>query len=122
VRRLRRGEWLAAAGGVALLALLWAPWYDDADAWSAFSVLDVLLAILALLGIVTAFLQATRRSPALPVAADVIASTVGLIAVIALAVRVLFPPGDGSRAWGLAAGFVSCLAVFAGAWLALRDE
>jgi hypothetical protein len=122
VRRLRRGEWLAAGGGVALLAVLWAPWYDDADAWSAFAVLDVLLALLALLGIATAVLQATRRSPALPVAADVIASTVGLIALIAVAVRVLFPPGDGSRAWGLAAGFVSCLAVCAGSWLALRDE
>ena len=78
--------------------------------------------LLVLLGIATAVLQATRRSPALPVAADVIASTVGLIAVIALALRVLFPPGDGGRSWGLAAGFVSCLAVCAGAWLALRDE
>ena len=46
VRRLRRGEWLAAAGGVALLAVLWAPWYDDANAWRAFAVLDVLLALL----------------------------------------------------------------------------
>jgi hypothetical protein len=35
---------------------------------------------------------------------------------------VLDPPGAGARAWGAAAGFVSCLAVFAGAWLAMRDE
>jgi hypothetical protein len=122
VRRLRRGEWLAAAGGVALLAVMWVPWYDDANAWSAFTVLDLLLALVALLGIAAAVLQATRRSPALPVAADVIGSVVGLLVLLALLFRVLDPPGDSSRAWGLAAGFVSCLAVFAGAWLALRDE
>jgi hypothetical protein len=122
VRRLRRGEWLAAAGGLALLGFMWAPWYGDANAWSAFAVVDVLLALAALAGIATAVLQATRRSPALPVFADVIASVIGLVALLVLVFRVLDPPGAGARAWGAAAGFVSCLAVFAGAWLAMRDE
>jgi hypothetical protein len=118
--RLRLGEWLCGAGGVALIAFMFAPWYDDANAWNAFTVLDVLLALVALLGIAAAVLQATRRSPALPVLVDVIGSAVGLIAVIWLLVRVIAAPGD--RAWGLAAGFVSCLVLVAGVWLAMRTE
>jgi hypothetical protein len=122
MRRLRRGEWLAAAGGLALLGFMWAPWYGDANAWSAFAVVDVLLALAAVAGISTAVLQATRRSPALSVFADVIASTIGLLALLVLVFRVLDPPEAGARAWGAAAGFVSCLVLVAGAWLAMRDE
>jgi hypothetical protein len=120
MRRLRSGEWLAAAGGLALLAVMWAPWYDDANAWAAFAVVDVFLAVAALAGIALAVLQATRRSPALPVFADVVGTVIAFVALVLLVVRVIDAPGE--RAWGLAVGFVSCLAVLAGAWLAMRTE
>jgi hypothetical protein len=120
MRRLRPGEWLAAAGGLALLAVMFAPWYGDDSAWASFVVTDVVLALAALLGIAIAVLQATRRSPALPVFADVVGTVVAFVAFVLLLVRVIDAPGE--RAWGLAAGFVSCLAVLAGAWLAMRTE
>src|SRR5258708_880062 len=109
MRRLRPGEWLAAAGGLALLAVMWAPWYGDANAWTSFAVIDLVLALAALLGIAIAVLQATRRSSALPVFADVIGTVIGFVALVALVVRVIDAPGE--RAWGLFAGFASCLAV-----------
>jgi hypothetical protein len=120
MQRLRLGEVIAGAGGVALLAVMFAPWFDDTDAWGSFAVTDVVLAIAALLGIALAVLQATRPSPAWPVFADVIGTVVGFIALILLLIGLLDPPAD--RAWGVFAGFVSCLAVLVGAWLAMRTE
>jgi hypothetical protein len=120
MQRLRLGEVLAGAGGVALLALMWAPWYDDTNAWGAFAVIDVVLALAALLGIAAAVLQATRQSPAWPVFVDVIGTVVAFVAVVLVVIRLLDAPGP--RAWGVFAGFVSCLALLAGVWLAMRTE
>jgi hypothetical protein len=120
MQRLRLGELIAGAGGVALLAVMWAPWFDDKNAWGSFVVTDVVLAVAALLGIALAVLQATRTSPAWPVVADVIGTVVGFIALVLLLIRLLDPPAD--RAWGAFIGFVSCLAVLVGAWLAMRTE
>lgn len=122
MRRLRRGEWLAAVGGVALLALMWAPWYGDANAWEAFAVVDVVLALAALSGIAAAFLQATRRSPAMPIAADVLGSVVCLLALLLLVIRTLDPPGSADRAWGVFAGLAACAVLTAGVCLAMHDE
>ena len=120
MHRLRLGEVIAAAGGVALLGLMWAPWFGEANAWTAFAAIDVVLALAALLGIATAVLQATRESPAWPVFADVIGTVVAFVAFLLVVIRLLDAPGE--RAWGLFAGFVSCLAVLVGAWLAMRTE
>jgi uncharacterized membrane protein len=139
MRRLRPGELLAAAGGVALLALLWAPWYEagaevqfgtgrievasDLSAWTAFDVADVFLAVTALLAIATAVLQATRRSPALPVAASVLTATLGVLATLVVLFRLIVVPEDGlDRSYGVFAGFVSALALTAGGWLSMREE
>jgi hypothetical protein len=120
MQRLRLGEVVAAAGGVALLGLMWAPWYKGTNAWGAFAVIDVVLAVAALLGIATAVLQATRSSPAWPVFVDVTGTVVAFVAVVLVVIRLLDAPGP--RAWGVFAGFVSCLAVLVGAWLAIRTE
>ena len=59
--RLRDGEWIAGAGGVALLAAMFLHWYGagpfELTAWQAFDVLDVVLALLALVPL------APRRHP-----------------------------------------------------------
>jgi hypothetical protein len=120
MQRLRLGEVVAAAGGMALLGLMWAPWYEGTNAWGAFAVIDVVLAVAALLGIAAAVLQATRKSPAWPVFVDVIGTVVAFVAVVLVVIRLLDAPGP--RAWGVFAGFVSCLAVLVGVWLALRTE
>jgi hypothetical protein len=120
MQRLRIGEVLAGAGGLALLGLMWEPWYEGTNAWGAFAVIDVVLALAALLGIAAAVLQATRESPAWPVFVDVVGTAVAFVAVVLVAIRLLDAPGP--RAWGVIAGFVSCLAVLVGAWLAMRTE
>ena len=68
LRRLRAGEWLAAAGGIAMLVALALPWYEadagDVSGYEVFTVVDILLVLVAAVGLVLASLQGTRTSPA----------------------------------------------------------
>jgi hypothetical protein len=120
MRRLRAGELIAAAGGLALLALLWAPWIGEASAWEAFAVTDLVLILAAGLALATAVLQATRRSPALPVAASVLTVVAGLLATLLVIAGLVGSSGD--RAWGSFAGLAAVAAVAAGGWLSMRRE
>jgi hypothetical protein len=109
VTRLRAGEWLAAAGGVALLVALFLDWDGGPGA-----VLAVLLTALAVLALALAVLQATRTSPSKPVAAGVLTATFGPIGVL----LVLLNLGGGGALVALAA----TIAIAAGGWLSIRAE
>ena len=107
--RLRPGELIAAAGGVALLVVMFLDWYAvggttsvggsdvrislGLTAWEAFGITDILLALAALIAIGLAVITAARRSPALPVAASVITSTTGILATLLVLYRILNQPG-----------------------------
>jgi hypothetical protein len=127
--RMRSGEALAAAGGLALLVVMFLGWYatDGAtlSAWEAFSVTDVLLALLALLGLGIALAQVTQRAPALPVGLGVVASALSLVVLLVLLYRILNEPGPDdlvdvrAGAW---LGVLGVLLVFAGAWRSVSDE
>jgi hypothetical protein len=107
--RLRAGELLAGAGGLALLVAMIVPWYDglhlsvrlgsfyfphtSQDAWNAFTVLDVYLAIVALSALWLLYAQATRRSPALPVSLGVVVTVMAAVAALLVLWRILDPPG-----------------------------
>ena len=104
MRRLRAGEWLAAAGGIALLVALLLEWDGS-------TVVAVLLAGLAVLALGLAVLQATQASPAKPVGAGVLAVAFGFIGVLLVLVA------------GLAPGaLLSTIAITVGAWLSIAAE
>ena len=139
--RLRQGDLVAGIGGVALLVVMFLDWYSaggsatfqgqDIDisigfnAWQAFSITDMILALTALSGIAVAVLTASRRSPALPVAASVITSTLGALATLLVFYRILNQPGPNDLVevkFGAFLGFLATLAVAAGGYLSMRDE
>ena len=69
LRRVRAGEWVAAASGVALLVSLFLPWYGpSASAWESLAAIDVLLAFVAASGVLLAIVTAVQRVPAVPIA------------------------------------------------------
>jgi amino acid transporter len=127
LRRLRAGEWLAAAGGVGMIVALMLPWYDIGGApvsgYEALTVIDVLLTLIALLAIALAVLQATRDSPALPVGAAVLTASFGILGVLLVLFRLIDDPTSGSDlrvgAW---IGLVAALAIEASGWLSLDNE
>jgi hypothetical protein len=139
--RLRQGDLIAGLGGVALLAVMFLTWYSaggsatfqgrnievrlDFDAWQAFRVTDLILAVTALSGIALAVLTASRRSPALPVAASVITATLGALATLLVFYRILNQPGPNQFLevkLGAFLGFLAVLAVAVGGYRAMRDE
>ncbi|MEP6953008.1 MAG: hypothetical protein ABI950_02960 [Solirubrobacteraceae bacterium] len=119
--RLRTGEWLAVVGAVALLVLLFLPWFDGRIGWTSLGWLMIALLVLCIAGAVWIALTTidnvlTRIMPAL-----VITSTVAGLSLLVLILRVLaFPPGDTEVAAYL--GILATAAVFAGAGIALADE
>jgi hypothetical protein len=119
LRRLRAGEWLAAAGGAALLASLLVVWYDDRTGFEALAVIDIPLVLLAALGIALGVLQATQDSPAKPVGAAVLSVTFGAIGVLIVLVKLVVP---GDPALGVFLALASTVAITAGGWLSLAAE
>ena len=128
--RLRLGEWIAAASGVALLAVMLLDWYGgepDRNAWETFVALDVYLALLALAAIALAFVTASQPTAAVPIAFVSVVTLLGLVATVWLLLRVLFLPGaegdvDTTRLAGLWLGFLATLGITVGGALGMRDE
>ena len=128
--RLRDGEWIAGAGGLALLAAMFLHWYGlggiaEATAWQAFGVLDVVLALLALAPLGLVVVQATRTSPAIPVAFSVLATLAGALAALLILYRIVNQPGPNELvdvqvgAW---LGLLAALVIAAGGWRSMRVE
>jgi hypothetical protein len=109
LKRLRAGEWLATAGGMALIASLFMKWDDGLS-----MVVGVLLGALAALAISLGVLQATRTSPAQPVAAGVLCIVFGFLGVLLVLLNL---PGPGAFL-----GLGSTVAISVGGWLSVAAE
>jgi hypothetical protein len=127
LRRLRLGEWLALAGGIALIVSLFLPWYEGPTepltGYEALTIVDIALTLVALLAISLGVLQATQDTPAKPVAAGVLSVVFGALAVLIVLFRLIDAPADGLEvrpgAW---LGLVAALAITVGGWRSLAAE
>jgi hypothetical protein len=121
---MRRAEPIAGAGGLVLLLSLFLPWYGPGNVtgWQALTVIDVLLALLALLAIAVPVISVASRGPAKPVAVEVIASAIGWLAVLLVAIRLVFPPDDLSVRFGVWLALAGAVIGWVGSWMSLRDE
>jgi hypothetical protein len=129
VSRLRLGEWTGGVGAVALLVLLFAPWFDPlgVSGWSALGWLTIVFVLLTIaVGAWLAVATAIGRPIAQQVAAGILAATIGTLGFVELALRVLvFQPGPNhlvTLRYGAYLGLLAALAVALGGWWALKDE
>ena len=146
LRRLRAGEWLAAAGAVALLVALFLDWFEvqvrarltetggrfvteapAATGWSSLGwllvvVLVVVIGLAAWLAVATAGDAPVSQ----PVMAAVLLSVLAPLVLVALAVRVTVaqPGADDTVAAqpGAYIGLAALAVVVAGAWRSIADE
>ena len=148
LRRLRAGEWIAAAVGLVLIVSLFLPWYEvdrvapslaapaptstiEVTAWEAFSVIDVMLFVSGAIGIALLVVTAVQRTAAVGIASDAMALLVTAPIALAALIRVLNLP-DGLGTGGLLSGvdrtpfawlgLLAALAMPAAALVAMRDE
>jgi hypothetical protein len=126
LRRLRLGEWLAAAAGIVLIVSLFLPWYEGAEAASGYeslTVIDVLLTLLALLALALPVLQATQDAPNKPVGAAVLTVVLGALGVLLVLFRLIDAPEGGvevrAGAW---VALLATVGVTAGGWRSLAAE
>jgi hypothetical protein len=144
--RLRTGERIAAGAAVLLFIDMFLHWYKadignvipgvrdlgvgvpltaHASAWQAFSILDIYLLIVILVAVGMAFLSATQRSVALPVAASVITTVLAAIATFIVFMRLIDQPGPDKiidiELWAWV-GFILCALIVYGGWRSMRDE
>jgi hypothetical protein len=142
--RLRLGEVIAGAAGIALLVVMFLPWYgpnaqlgmaaasaghrlDHAfSAWEAFGILDILLLATALAAIVVAVLAGTQRSVALPVAASVVVTALGIFVTLLVLYRLVNEPlGPDSLTdirFGAYLGLGLCALIALGGFLSMQEE
>jgi hypothetical protein len=126
LRRLRLGEWLAGVSGLALVVLLFVPWYqrgaEPLSAWGAFAVIDVVLLLVGLLAVAVAVTCALYSSPPIPMATSSMSLIGGIVATVLMLVRLAFLPDADARLAGAWLGLIAVLGAAVGAWMALRDE
>jgi len=131
LRRLRAGEWIAAAAGSVLIVTLFLPWYEagptDVTAWEALSVVDVLLFVSGAIGVGVLAITASQGTAAVGIATQSLAFLItGPIAMITL-LRVLNLPGDldaagAGRTIFAWIGLLAAFGVAVGTLVAMRDE
>jgi hypothetical protein len=147
LRRLRAGEWLAAAGGVALVVLLFLDWFAEqppgrdrnlaapvlaagdpsATGWSSLGwLLGAALVVVVALAVWLVASTASDAAVSQPVMAGVLLSALAPVALVALAVRVVVAqPGDDELVAARLPAYLGLAAlalVVAGAWRAVADE
>jgi ABC-type xylose transport system permease subunit len=127
LRKLRNGDWIALAGGVALIVSLFLPWYGaggvTANGWQSLTVIDVILFICALFGVAQWFFAAQQPTPAVPLAAAGLGVWTGLLAILLTVIRLIDSPADGlSVQYGVFVALIASITLFAGAWRSLGDE
>jgi hypothetical protein len=124
--RLRTGEWIAGVAGVVLLVVMFLRWYQidsrSINAWDAFSVTNIFLAAAAIAGILAAVLTAANTKPDAPITWEAGTVLVAFIASALAVYRLLDPPDNLTRCYGVYLGLIAVLAVLVGAFLAERDE
>jgi hypothetical protein len=144
--KLRRGELIAAVGGIVLLiALFFFDWYGigtsvstpigefsirgDFGAWDRQGFLGTLanLVILAagVAAVGLAFLTATSRTVALPVAASALTAGLGIAAVVMVLGRMIFQPLDNDFVdlkFGIWLALIGAAGVAIGGWQSMQEE
>jgi hypothetical protein len=138
--RLRRGEVIAGASAILLLAFMFLlPWYGFSgsaersaqalglptsfNGWQGLSTLRWLMMATIVAALALAILQIACRAPALPVSFSVIVTVLGALTSLALVYRVLISaPGGLDQRLGAYLGLLSTLALTSGAFRSLREE
>ncbi len=141
LRRLRKGEWIAAISGVVLLISLFLPWWSlpayfersadlaELNAWEVLSVADILFALLGVLGIAVGVIAARASAAGPGVAAEALAAPFALVMAIVGLTRVVGTPGalelpglEPSTEYGAWIGLAAIFGVLVGVLVGMRDE
>jgi hypothetical protein len=144
LRRIRPVDWATGFFGAALIGLLWAPWYHgfrverffaggvgrgvrhSFNAWQAMTVDDVIFLVAGLIALARVVRTVLYSTAAVPIAAAVFTTWLGLIAAVLAIIRLIWPPdlgpGPTGREAGVWLGAAAAIGLAISAALDMRDE
>jgi hypothetical protein len=137
--RLRTGEKIAGAAGIALILIMFIfDWYGlkgasdlgGENAWEAYSFIDIILFLAALSGIALAFVSGSQTRVNMPVALSALTAGLGILGTILVLFRIIDTPSfdflghsiDTSVKVGVFLGLISVAGVAYGGWRAMQEE
>jgi hypothetical protein len=136
--RLNMGEKLAGVSGLLLFAFMSVDWFGvkgyfgGADAWQAFGFIDIVLLVVALAAVGLALFAPSQSDLGLPVAAGAIVTSLGVLAVALVLIRLIDPPDIGVAAFvphtevtrkiGVWLGLITSIGVAVGGYLAMQED
>jgi hypothetical protein len=145
--KLRRGEMIAAVGGIVLLiALFFLDWYAvgvnlstpfgdvsgsglEFGAWDGQgftgTIANLVILAAAIAAVALAVLTATARTVALPVAASALTAALGIGAFVMVFLRMVFQPGQNEvieLRFGIWLALISTAVIAYGGWESMREE
>ena len=139
--KLSQSAKIAGGAGIALLIVMFLPWYDvsaefsgfsaseSGNAWEVFSFVDLVLFVTAAAAIAVAVLAAQNRSAALPVPPGQLLLGLGALATLLVVFRIISVPDGGvdvdgvdvGRSFGVFLGLI-CAAAIAYAGKLMSDD
>lgn len=143
VSRLRTGEKIAGAAGIALLLIMFIfDWFSiegesllgvsiGGNAWDTMELIRFVILLAALAGIALAVMSASQTRVDMPVAMSAITAGLGILATLLILYRIIDPPGgdipDGAgveigRDIGVFLGLIAAALVAYGGWRAMQEE
>ena len=143
--RLRTGELIAGISAVALLIIMFLPWFgvggeaqellDQAEdfgfatevdtsinAWESFDFIDIVLLVTVVVAAGLAVMSMTASTVALPVAASALTAGLGILSTLLILYRLLDTPFDSSRKFGVFLGLLAAAGIAYGGWRAMQEE
>jgi hypothetical protein len=145
--KLRRGEMIAAVGGIVLLiALFFLDWYAvgvnlstpfgdvsgsglEFGAWDGQgftgTIANLVILAAAIAAVALAVLTATARTVALPMAASALTAGLGIAAFVMVFLRMVFQPGANEvieLRFGIWLALISTAVIAYGGWESMREE
>jgi hypothetical protein len=139
VTRLSQGWKIAAGSAILLFIVMFFSWFGapdseltrfaeaagvdtSANAWQSFDFIDLILLLTVIVAVGGALLIASGSTANLPVPASTVTAALGAFATLLVLYRIIDPPSDASRKFGVFLGLILAGAVAYGGWRAMEEE
>ncbi len=139
--RLGKGELIAAVSGAVLIIVMFLGWWGapevtietefgevstggggSANAWEAADFMDIIWFVTGAVALAAGVATAMSRDVTLPVAASAITAGLGLLSTVLILYRLIDPPFDATRKFGVFIGLIAAAGIAYGGYRAMQEE
>ena len=137
VNRLSQGEKVAGGAAVLLFITMFLSWFGlpenaftnalgaagvdtTANAWQSFDFIDIVLLVTIVVAVAAAVAHAADTRIDFPL--STVVTVLGALSTILVLYRIIDPPSDASRKFGVFLGLIFAAALTYGGWLAMQTE